>query len=136
MVDIFQIILGPLLHFIQRIRFSPVVVDLRPTGYSRPYFMAQHIPVNYFSVFFIQRHRVRPGSYNGHSALQNVDELGEFVQRPFPQYPSHWRQTLIIGLDLAEARIIIRGSERPEFPYYEFLSIKSVTVLFVYHWTF
>lgn len=80
MLNVIQIVIDALAHFLNIFCGTTKTVDLRPTSYSGLYTMSLHIGVDLLAVVFVVLNCMRPGSDNRHIASQNIDELRKLVQ--------------------------------------------------------
>jgi len=80
-----------------RVAPSPPGEELGEPGDARQDLVAHHVPLDEFSIFLIVRHRVRPRAHQAHAPLQDIQQLGQLIQRIAAQYPAHRRDAGIIA---------------------------------------
>jgi hypothetical protein len=72
--------------------------------------------------FFVSRLGIWSGAHNRHVSPQHIQQLGNFIQVVFPQYPAHKGNTRIIG---DGPPLIIAVYHAPEFDQLKGLAVMS-----------
>ena len=72
-------------HLFKRIRLATITVDLRQSGDARTHFVTQHVAVDLTSVLFVMSICMWSRSDERHGAVEDIEELRQFVQRRLSQ---------------------------------------------------
>ena len=128
-LDIPQVVFNAFLHFFQGICFSAPAVGLGPACDAGFDLVAHHVAEDLFSVEFIVGYGVGSGSHNGHSPLQHINKLREFVQGGAPQECSQLCDPGVIFASLGNGITVFADTHGAEFPDHDFFPIHAVTVL-------
>ena len=78
-IDVPNVVLDPMLHQINGLRFAAKSVDLSPASNPRLYVMTESVIGDYLLIFVIMGHRMRAGTNQGHGTDNNVIQLGQFI---------------------------------------------------------
>jgi len=81
-VDVIEVVLHPLFHFLVRIGLTAVTVDLRPSGDSGLDVVPACIKRNASLVVPIVRQSMRTRPDEGHVALYDIEQLRQLVDAP------------------------------------------------------
>ncbi|VDZ74223.1 Uncharacterised protein [Atlantibacter hermannii] len=134
--DIFQVELDTLFHFFQSIGFAAPAVNLRPAGDARFDLMPQHVAFDQFAILFVMGHGMRTRADNRHTAGQDIDKLGQLIQRGAAQEVADGGHARIVLRGLGHHSRVFHDFHGAEFPHHDGLAVHTVTGLAEYHRSF
>ncbi len=128
-VGVIEIMLDTLLHRFIGTGFTAEPIDLRPSGDARLDVPAPRIKLDPALEKAIMGDGVRARPDKRHFAFQNIDELGEFIERSPPQEaPDGSNATIVLG-HLNDDIAIVQGRHGAKFPDPKFFGVMSATPL-------
>ena len=93
------------------------VIDLRPAGDSGRYHMPFGIIGNLLGVHLHQAERLRPRTDQAHFALEDIQQLGHFIQPRLAYEPAHPGKAVVIirgPVDIIAISAIDHGPQLPD----------------------
>ena len=127
--QIIEIVIDTRLHLVQGSGLAAIAVDLGPAGNTGLDLVADHIALYQIAVDFVVRHGMRARADDAHAPLQDIDELGQFVQRILAQEGADARDAGIALARLPDRLAIFAHPHGAEFIHQDLFPIKPVAAL-------
>ena len=127
--QVIEIVVDARLHLVEGAGLAAIAVDLGPAGDAGLDLVANHIAFYQVAVDFIVRHGMRAGADDAHASLQDIDELGQFIERILAQEGADAGDAGIALVRLADRLAIFAHPHRAEFIDQDFFAIEAVAAL-------
>lgn len=116
-------------HLVEGFGFAAQAVDLGPAGDAGFDLVPQHVALDEFAVLLVVRDRMGTRADDAHAALQDVDELGQLVERGFADERAERGNAAIATARLPDAVAVLANPHGAEFVDHDFLPVEPVATL-------
>src|SRR3954469_23978720 len=122
-------------HLFELVGFSAQAIDLGQARDAGPHLMPDHVAGDELPIELVVGNRVWSRAYHTHSALQDVDELRQLVERRLAQECTQRSYALIVSCYLRHLVTVLKNIHGSKLIDQNFLAIESVTSLSEQHWS-